>query len=193
VAIVIKEELDAHERRRRDNPEAEASREDARPRPETEPATQEPLAKPRPGPEGSSSGKDWFPPGPPESAEQERRPECATRPVPHLGGDALHNTCADRVPQNDARGFDALVNGKRFDALQLGQRVLWEVKTDNFDTYPPELQEIVIAKQVKELRRERGLARACGFNFWVGVRHAEHRAALRDADRSLDIVVMDWC
>ncbi|MCY1017147.1 DUF6310 domain-containing protein [Pyxidicoccus sp. MSG2] len=193
VAVVIKEELDEYARRRRASPEAEASREPARPRPETKPATQDPVTEPRPGPEGSPSGQDWFPPAPPESAEQDRRPECAPRPVPHLGGDALHNTCADRVPQNDARGFDVLVNGKRFDALQLRARVLWEVKTDNFDTYPPELQEIVIAKQVKELRRERDLARACGFNFWVGVRSAEHRAALRDADRSLDIVVMDWC
>jgi hypothetical protein len=123
----------------------------------------------------------------------ERRPECVPRTVPHLGGDALHNRCADGVPRNAFPGFDVLVNGKRFDALQLGGRVLWEVKTDSFDTYTVALRKIVIDKQALELKRERALAEACGFNFWIGVRSAAHQAALEFEDRTFNIVLMDWC
>ncbi len=121
------------------------------------------------------------------------RPECIPRIVPHLGGDALHNKCADRVPNNGFPGFDALVNGKHFDALQIRAGVLWEIKTDNFDTYSRALRDIVMGKQVPELRRERGLARACGFDFRVGVRSAAHMAALEELEPTLDVVVMDWC
>jgi len=31
--------------------------------------------------------------------------------------------------------MDVLVNGVRFDALQVGVRVLWEIKTHRFDKY----------------------------------------------------------
>jgi hypothetical protein len=123
----------------------------------------------------------------------ERRPECIPRKVPHLGGDPLHDACADRVPLNAFAGFDVLVDGKRFDALQVAAGVLWEVKTDNFDRYTAFLQETVPKKQVLELRRERDLASACGYAFRVGVRSAAHRAALLEQEPSLDIVVMDWC
>jgi hypothetical protein len=88
-----------------------------------------------------------------------------------------------------------LVNGKNFDALQLATRTLWEVKTDNFDTYTDDLQDIVIRGQVPQLLSERDLARACGFDFRVGVRSATHQAELEDAAPELRgfIVVMDWC
>jgi hypothetical protein len=107
----------------------------------------------------------------------------------------LHNRCADNIPLNAFRGANALVNGKAFDGLQLTLRVLWEVKTDNFDTYPPDLQSIVIRNQVAELLRERELARACGFDFRVGVRSAAHKAELERAGPELEglIIVMDWC
>jgi hypothetical protein len=97
------------------------------------------------------------------------------------------------VPYNASPGFDVLVNGKRFDALQRQAGVLWEIKTDNFDAYPPALRKIVIEKQVAELRRERDLAAACGFDFRIGVLKQAHRAALFDQDPTLKIVVMDWC
>jgi hypothetical protein len=172
VAVAIKEELDAYARRQRAQPRAESSRETA--------------------PRGL--GRDWFPPEPPDSQDpRDRRPECTPRRVPPKGGNALHNTCADNIPSNAFRGANALVNGKAFDALQPATRLLWEVKTDNFDTYPPDLREIVIDNQVLELQRERGLARACGFDFRVGVRSTAHRAALLAQDSTLDIVVMDWC
>jgi hypothetical protein len=123
----------------------------------------------------------------------ERRPECVPILKPHLGGNALHDRCADNVPQNDARGFDVLVNGKHFDALQRGRRMLWEIKTDSFDTHTAALQTIVIEQQVPELQRERELARACGYEFSIGVRSVAHRVALRRRDPSLEIVVMNWC
>ncbi|MBU8896714.1 hypothetical protein KRR26_13935 [Corallococcus sp. M34] len=139
------------------------------------------------------AGQDGLPPVPPRTETQERSLDCTPRPVPHLGGDALHNRCADRVPQNSFIGTDVLVNGKRFDALQLRTQVLWEIKTDNFETFTVALQESVIEKQVLEAQRERDLARACGYSFAMGVRSSAHRQALRDADPSLTIVVMDWC
>jgi hypothetical protein len=174
VAVAIKEELDAHARRQRAHPQAEASRE----------------AAPR------GLGRDWFPPQPPISQDpRERRPECTPRRVPPKGGHPLHNACADNIPLNAFRGANALVNGKAFDALQLTLRVLWEVKTDNFDTYPPDLQRIIIPKQVQEMRHERDLARACGFDFRVGVRSEAHKEALEEEAPDLRglIVVMDWC
>ncbi|QRK13242.1 tannase/feruloyl esterase family alpha/beta hydrolase [Archangium violaceum] len=72
------------------------------------------------------------------------------------------------------------VNGKNFDALQLATRTLWEVKTDNFDTYTDDLQDIVVRSQVPKLRHERALALACGFDFRVGVRSEAHKEALED-------------
>jgi uncharacterized protein DUF6310 len=161
--------------------------------PETRPAPPEPLAKRRPKPE--PSGQDWLPPKPPEPLERERHPECKPQRVPHLGGNDPHNKCADKIPQNSFPGWDVLVNGKNFDALQLATRTLWEVKTDNFDTYTDELQEIVVRGQVPKLRLERDLAMACGFEFRVGVRSAAHKTALELAAPDLDgiIVVMEWC
>jgi hypothetical protein len=127
--------------------------------------------------------------------ERERRRECTPEPVPHRGGDELHDTCADRVPQNEFPGSDVLVSRKNFDALQLHARVLWEVKTDNFDTYSVYLQKTVVDKQVLELRRERAIALACGFDFRIGVRSPSHKAALERAAQELRgiIVVMEWC
>jgi hypothetical protein len=194
VAVAIQEELDAHAWRRRAHPKPEASREAARPEPQAQPSTEKPLANGKPKPEGL--GRDWFPPEPPASLEpSERRPECTPRRVPPKGGHPLHNACANNVPLNAFRGANALVNGKAFDALQPAMRTLWEVKTDNFDTYTAVLRRIVVGNQVLELRRERGLARACGFDFRVGVRSAAHKAALELAAPELEglIVVMDWC
>ncbi|WP_342742560.1 DUF6310 domain-containing protein [Stigmatella erecta] len=185
VAVAIQEALDTHEL-------SGIRPDDERPVLQTEPSSTTALPKRRPKPQ--PSGQNW-PPLPPSSVERERNPKCTPQRVPHLGGDELHNTCADRVPQNSFRGWDVLVNAKHFDALQLRARVLWEIKTDNFDTYSLYLQRTVPEQQVPELRRERDLARACGFDFRVGVRSAAHKAALELADPDLDgvIVVMDWC
>jgi hypothetical protein len=82
-----------------------------------------------------------------------------------------------------------LVDGKRFDALQVGARVLWEIKTDRFDTYTTYLRNQVIINQLEELQRERELAEACGYGFVVGVSSTAHKDALEAQDRTLHIVV----
>ncbi|MET0404766.1 MAG: DUF6310 domain-containing protein [Cystobacter sp.] len=99
------------------------------------------------------------------------------------------------LPNNSIPGGDVFVNGTNFDALQLAKRTLWEVKTDNFDTFSDDLQVIVVKSQVPKLRHERALALACGFDFHVGVRREEHKDALEEEAPDLIglIVVMDWC
>lgn len=195
VAVAIQEELEAHARRRGAHPEeTEGSLEVAEAERRARSSAREAMAAGKPKPGGQ--GGDWFPPGPKDPlAPAERRPECVPRRVPPKGGHPLHNRCADHVPFNAFRGANALVNGKAFDALQSTTRTLWEVKTDNFDAYTPDLRAIVIRKQVVELQRERELARACGFGFRVGVRDAGHKAALELAAPALEelIAVMDWC
>ncbi len=186
VGFAITEALDAYELKK-------GHPEEARPAPETKPAPAEPMTERRPKPE--PRGPD-FPPIGPIAVTERDRPRCEPEPVPyHLGGNKLHDTCADRIPNNSFPGGDVFVNGKNFDALQLATRTLWEVKTDNFDTYPPDLRRIVLEDQVPELLHERALALACGFDFKVGVRSAAHKAALEFADPRLKglIVVMHWC
>ena len=189
VGFVIKEALDAYALDM-GRPEVRPAHE-TRPVPETASAPQKPSPKKRPKPE--PEGPDFPPVGPTDISERERG-RC--EPVPakrHLGGNKLHDKCADRTPNNSFPGRDVFVNGKNFDALQLATRTLWEVKTDNFDTYPPELRKIVLDDQVPKMQHERELARACGFDFRVGVLSVAHKAALLKRDRTLKIVVMDWC
>lgn len=127
--------------------------------------------------------------GPPPTLTSEHRSGCEPIPVPHRGGDAIHNECADRFPPNRYPGKDVLVGGKRFDALQVGVRVLWEIKTDQFETYSAFLQNQVAAKQVEQLREERDTAEACGYGFVVGVSSAAHKSALLYQEPFLEIVV----
>jgi len=47
--------------------------------------------------------------------------------------------------------------------------------------------------KLPELQREDRLARQCGYNFVVGVKSAAHKAVLFKLDRTLKVVVMDWC
>lgn len=181
VAVAIKEELDAYERR--------ASRERAIPETQTRPM-KEPSANRKPQPEAAGSA-DFFPPMPTQS--RPRRPECEPIPGPPRGGNDPHNQCADHVPGNDFPGLNVFVNGKHFDALVLGTRTLWEVKTDNFDKHNRRSQQFFIEMKLPEIRRERTLAKECGYDFVVGVRSEAHKTALKLAEPSLKVVVMDWC
>jgi hypothetical protein len=113
--------------------------------------------------------------------------------VPHRGGNNDHNKCADKIPNNSFPGWDVLVNGKNFDALQLATRTLWEVKTNDIETYNPYILRTELDKQVEEAQRERALAAACGYQFVIGVRTEAHKAALLARDRTLAVVIMDWC
>ncbi|HYO55308.1 DUF6310 domain-containing protein [Archangium sp.] len=190
VGFAIKEALDAYELKR-GRPEKVRPVSETRPVPETKPAPQEPLAKRRPKPE--PKGPDFPPLGPIETSERERRRKCEPIPGPPRGGNDLHNTCANNIPNNTFPGSDVFVNGKNFDALQLATRTLWEVKTDDFDKHSRRSQQFFIEVKLPEIQRERRLAEECGYDFVVGVRSEAHKNALKRADRSLKVVVMDWC
>jgi hypothetical protein len=176
VAAAIQEGIDAYKRN--------AVRERAKPKTQTRPA-KEPLANRAPKPEGSPTG-DIFPPIPSDPRE---RPECKPIPVRHAGEDVPHNECADRFPPNRYPGMDVFVGGERFDALQAGVRVLWEIKTHRFDTYPDFIRRREIEKELEQIQRERRAAEACGYDFIIGVSTQAHKDALLEADFSLHVVV----
>jgi len=176
VAAAIQEGIDAYQRN--------ASRERVKPKTQTQPA-KESLANRTPKPEGSPPG-DSFPP-PPET--QPRRPSCEPIPVRHAGEDVPHNECADQFPPNRYPGMDVLVAGERFDALQVGVRVLWEIKTHRFDSYNDFIQEREIEKEIRQLDKERRAATACGYGLVIGVSTQAHKDALLREDRFLNIVV----
>ena len=177
VAVVIKEGLDAYER--------SASRESAKPNAQTRPSSeQEPVTNKEPKPEGL--GRDWLPPIPADPSE---RPECKPIPVRHAGEDVPHNQCADKFPPNRYPGMDVLVGGERFDALQVGVRVLWEIKTHRFDMYPDFIQEREIEKEIEQLRSEQAAATNCGYDFVVGVSTQAHKVALLEELPTLNVVV----
>jgi len=191
VGFAIKEAMDTYAEKR--------SRPQVRPVPESRPVTETKPAPPKPSPKKrpkpEPKGPDFPPIGPVEVTERDR-PRCEPIPVPyHLGGNKLHDKCADRIPNNSFPGGDVFVNGKNFDALQLATRTLWEVKTNALETYNPYVLRTELEKQLEEARRERDLAWACGFDFRVGVRSKAHKEALEEADPTFDglIVVMDWC
>ncbi|RYD84224.1 MAG: hypothetical protein EOP84_06115 [Verrucomicrobiaceae bacterium] len=178
VAVAIKEEWDESER--------SASRERARPKTQTRSSIeQEPVADREPTPRGV--GQDWFPPVSSDSTE--RPPDCRPIPVPHAGGDDPHDECADKFPPNRYPGKDVLVGGKRFDALQVGVRRLWEIKTYRFDTYAPFVRNQVIDDEIEEFEEERNIALSCGYGFVVGVSTEAHKEALERASPELEIVV----
>jgi hypothetical protein len=176
VAAAIQEGIDAYQRN--------ASRERAKPKAQTQPA-QEPLANRTPKPKGSPTG-DIFP-LPTDSPTD--RLKCEPIPVPHASKDDPHNECADTFPPNRYPGMDVSVGGIRFDALQVGVRVLWEIKTHQFDKYNSFVQEMEIKKEVKQIRKERDIAVACGYDFVVGVSTQAHKDALREALPGLNVVV----
>ena len=147
-------------------------------------ASQEPEANPTP--EGSRANRR-DPPAP-VTAER-RRPECEPIPVRHAGEDVPHNECADKFPPNRYPGMDVFVGGERFDALQIGVRVLWEIKTHRFDTYPDFIRRREIEKEVEQLTKERDAARACGYDFVVGVSTQVHKDALLEALPGLNVAV----
>ncbi|NTX08567.1 DUF6310 domain-containing protein [Myxococcus sp. CA040A] len=182
VGLAIKEALDAYELRG-------SSPEEAEPASRTKAAPRDLSANRNPQPE--PSGQDWFPPVPTEPLERERLHRCKAIPVKHRGGDDAHDRCADRIPPNRYPGMDVLVDTKHFDALQVGVRVLWEIKTDRFDTYSDFLKEQVVEDQVEELREEHAVAVSCGYGFVVGVSTKEHKEALEFQARELKIVVTE--
>ncbi|QRN98346.1 hypothetical protein JRI60_04590 [Archangium violaceum] len=190
VGFAIKKALDAYELRWGDPEKVRPAPEtrpvpDVKPVPEAKPAPREPSPEKRPKPE--PKGPDFPPLEPPEITERDR-PRCEPIPEPHAGKDDAHNKCADQFPPNRYPGMDVLVGGVSFDALQVGVRVPWEIKTHQFDTYPDFIQEREIAKEMKQLRKQRDAARDCGYGFVVGVSTEEHKEALEFQAPELKIV-----
>jgi Family of unknown function (DUF6310) len=148
VGFAIKEALDTYAEKK--------GRPQVRPVPEVKPAPQKPSPKKRPKPE--PKGPDFPPLEPPEVTERDRY-RCEPIPEPHAGKDDAHNKCADQFPPNRYPGMDVLVGGVSFDALQVGVRVLWELKTHPFDTYPDFIQDGVSTQAHKDalLREDRRL------------------------------------
>jgi hypothetical protein len=109
--------------------------------------------------------------------------------VRHAGEDVPHNECADKFPPNRYPGMDVFVGGERFDALQVGVRVLWEIKTHRFDTYSDFIQRMEIAREYEQIKDERKAAEKCGYDFIIGVSTQAHKEALLQRDRTLNIVV----
>ena len=186
VGFVIKEALDAYELKWADSEDARPAPE-TRPVPETAPAPQKPSPKNRPKPE--PKGPDFPPVGPTDISERERRRRCEPIPEPHAGEDDAHNRCADQFPPNRYPGMDVLVGGVSFDALQVGVRVLWEIKTHQFDTYPDFIREREIEKELEQIEKQRDAAAACGYGYVIGVSTQAHKEALLAIERSLNIVV----
>jgi hypothetical protein len=88
--------------------------------------------------------------------------------------------------------MDVLVGGVCFDALQVGVRVLWEMKTDQFDTYNAFLRGQVVKAQAAQMWEERNIALSCGYGFVVGVSTEAHKEALERAASELEIVVTGY-
>jgi hypothetical protein len=85
--------------------------------------------------------------------------------------------------------MDVFVGGVSFDALQVGVRVLWEIKTHRFDEYPDFIQDREIEKEMKQLNKQRKAAAECGYNFVIGVSTQAHKDALLRKNQALNIVV----
>ncbi|RKG75208.1 hypothetical protein D7W79_20905 [Corallococcus exercitus] len=182
VGVAIKEALDAYELRHAYPEEAGTSRGTKVASREAE-AQREPRLKPEP------AGQDWQPPVPPVPLDRTGRASCEPVPVPHAGGDTSHNDCADKFPPNRYPGRDVLVGGVRFDALQVGVRVLWEIKTHRFDSYNDFIRRQEIVKELEQIEREQDAAAACGFRYAIGVSTQAHKDALLRANRFLNVFV----
>jgi hypothetical protein len=182
VAVAIKKALDAYELRH-------AYPEEAGPARGTKTASREANAQREPKVEPEPAGQNQQPPVPPVPVERTGRASCEPVPVPHAGEDSIHNDCADRIPPNRYPGMDVLVGGVRFDALEVGAPVLWEIKTHRFDSYNAFVQDKEIRRELEQLIIERNVAAACGYSFVIGVSTPTHKDALLDEIPTLNVVV----
>ncbi|MFP2895146.1 DUF6310 domain-containing protein [Corallococcus sp. 4LFB] len=182
VGVAIKEALDTYELRHAYPEEAGTSR-------GTKVASREAEAQRKPRLKPEPAGQDWQPPVPPVPVDRTGRASCEPVPAPHAGEDDPHNECADKFPPNRYPGMDVLVGGVRFDALQVGVRVLWEIKTHQFDTYSKFIRRREIEKELVQIEKEQDAAAACGYGYVIGVSTQAHKDALLEADPLLDVVV----
>ncbi|MFP2897624.1 DUF6310 domain-containing protein [Corallococcus sp. 4LFB] len=182
VAVAIQEALDAYELRHAYPEEAGTSR-------GTKVASRDAKTQRNPRLEPEPAGQDRQPPVPPVPVDRAGRASCEPVPVPHAGGDDPHNECADKFPPNRYPGMDVLVAGVRFDALQVGVRVLWEIKTHQFDTYKKFIRRQEIATELEQIEKEQDAAAACGYGYVIGVSTQAHKDALLAVLPALKIAV----
>ncbi len=97
---------------------------------------------------------------------------CVGRPLGyHLGGDEVHNTCADNIG-NDYPGSDYLVvtpegTTRAFDLAKLPE--VGEVKTGKLSYYSQELAEKTIEDYLNQSKIDQGIAKRCGLSFTLYV------------------------
>jgi hypothetical protein len=93
---------------------------------------------------------------------------CVGRPLGyHLGGDEVHNTCADNIG-NDYPGSDYLVvtpegTTRAFDLAKLPE--VGEVKTGKLSYYSEELANRTIQQYAEQSRADQVIAERCGLSF----------------------------
>lgn len=158
-----------------------------------------PAAPPvhRVNPKGTEQTIDILPnppvPSPiPKSKEKPRkkREECVPkRFCPHKGGDTWHNYCADTVLRNEFSGCDVMVNGKAYDAKS--GNTLYEVKTDDWDTYAEFLTERVLDQHAHDAKVDSARALACGYQYEFIVGDATLEKELSKRTAPLDVVRLE--
>lgn len=118
---------------------------------------------------------------------RKRREECIPKRVcPHLGFDDWHDYCADQVLGNEFPTCDVMVNGKRFDA-KVGNK-LYEVKTDDWDTYSEFLVNRTLEDHATLAKLEKMLANVCGYDYEFVVGDATLKKELSQRLAPLDLV-----
>lgn len=155
--------------------------------------SREPVNSNTARPPGSSTVDVAPVPVPEPKAEPDDEDDvCKPRPwCPHKGGDDWHNFCADEILGNVYPTCDAMVNGKRFDALT--GRTLFELKTDNWSTYKDELKGWTLKAHASTAIKENNLAKACGFEFAFVVADPElHRALSEELERRRSTITIRY-
>lgn len=110
----------------------------------------------------------------PKTTEEESKPSCQVYPLGyHRGGNPRHDNCADVVPPNYYPGSDIEVSHtslgrKSFDAVDPVNH-LWEVKTEDYSSYPPFLKDVTIQSALLDIAQELPLSIACGYGYTFGV------------------------
>lgn len=155
------------------------------------PANTNTAKPPAPTPAPTTAGTSIAPmPAPKAKPDPEdERDECKPEPwCPHKGQDTWHHKCADEFVGNVYPGCDAMVNGKRFDALQ--GRTLYEVKTHKYSTYKEIVKKWVLDEHVASAKLEHRLASDCGFDFRFLVADRELYDALIERLKHTQILVV---
>jgi hypothetical protein len=102
----------------------------------------------------------------------------------HLGGDQIHNQCADSYPPNEFMGSDACVAGKNFDAISGGRTILWEVKSENYNNNNGFTRNRIIEGWLKDINDDMAVTKVTcahrNFKYYFLVGDARFVAPLKE-------------